>query len=707
MASRDYLSRLRYRLFPDHIVGEILSKSWIDTAIPALFLVLVLSTYSVILPGFISTGNLLDISRQLGEISFIVLGLMIVMMAGGIDLSVGSNMALCNFVALALMNMFHWPLYAVIPVVMLVGCLVGLINGVLIGYLRLRAFLTTLGMLIIVRAFVDTLGLAYGRQIGMAFADSAAWDFMGIGFFLGIPVNFAAALIVAILIHIMLTRVRFGWHVLSVGGSRRSAHNAGISVRRTVCVTYVISGFMTSIAGLFYAARLGSVGSDVGIGAEITALTAAVLGGVSLGGGRGSVAKALLGTIVVVLLTNGLLRLQLPTGSTSLMLGVVMLLAVGIDVKWVKNRYKLLSRVYVSPTYGVLPPMEYKVPGPGSPYQVNDTLFNSEPIGLDVVDGAEDIAFDEDDNLYTGSRHGDILRFFAPDYKRHEVYVHIGGQPLAVHMSAEGELHTCVGGMGLYKVTKSRDVVKLSDETNRSWLSVIDDSRMRLADDMDFAPDGKIYFSEATIRYDMHDWTVDALEMRGNGRLICYDPKTGSSRTVLPKRGFPNGVCMTGDGESLLLAESWLCRVNRYWFAGPRKGQVEIVTDTLPGYPDNIRRSSDGCFWVALVGMRTPALDLACRMPGFRKRMAQRIPFDEWLHPNINTGCVVKLGLDGSIKGALWDTTGEKHPMITSMREHKGHLYLGGIYNNRLGRIPLPDADRDFVDRDFYKVARR
>lgn len=701
------MSRWRYRLFPDHVVGEILSKNWIDTAIPAMFLLLVLAAYAAFLPGFFSTASLLDLLRQLGEISFVVMGLTIVMMAGGIDLSVGSNLALTNFAALAAVNMLRWPLYAVIPAVVLVGCLVGLINGALVGYLRLRAFLTTLAMLIVVRAVVDTLGLAYGRTIGMAFVDSPAWDYMGAGFTLGVPVNFAVALVFAVIIHLMLTRSRFGWHLLSVGGSRRSAHNAGISVRRTVCITYVLSGFMTSVAGLFYASRLMSVGSDVGVGTEITALTAAVLGGVSLGGGRGSMSKALLGTIVVTLLANGLLRFQLPTGSNSLMLGVVMLLAVGIDVKWVKNRYKLLSKVYVSPTYTTLPAIEYKPPGAGSPYCVNDRLYHSEPIGLDVADGAEDIAFDSDDNLYTGSRHGDILCFFAPDYRRHEVYVHIGGQPLAVHFSIGGELHTCVGGMGLYKVTRSREVVKLSDETNRSWFSVIDDSRMRLADDMDFAPDGKIYFSEATIRYDMHDWTIDALEMRGNGRLICYDPKRAASRTVLPRRGFPNGVCMTGDGESLLFAESWLCRINRYWFAGAKRGRVEVVIDTLPGYPDNIRRASDGAFWVALVGMRTAALDLACRMPGFRRRMARRVAFDEWLHPNINTGCIVKVALDGSIKDALWDPTGEKHPMVTSMREHKGFLYIGGIYNNRLGRVALPGADPAFCDRDRYAVMTR
>lgn len=706
MANGEVLSRWRYRLFPDHVVGEVLSKNWIDTAIPALFLVLVLSVYSVILPGFTSMASMLDVSRQLGEITFVVVGLMVVMLAGGIDLSVGSTLALTNFVALALMNMLQWPLYLVIPTVMLVGGFVGLINGILIGYLRLRAFLTTLAMLIIVRAVVDTLGLAYGRVIGLAFADSAAWDYMGTGFLFGIPVNFAVALALAAAVHVVLSRARFGWHILAVGGSRRSAHNAGISVRRTVCLTYVISGFMTSIAGLFYAARLTSVGSDVGVGLEITAITAAVLGGISLGGGRGSVAKALLGTIVVVLLTNGLLRLQLPSGSNSLMLGVVLLIAVAIDVKWLKNRHKLLSKVYVSPTYAVLPEMAYELPGEGSPYALNDRLYRATPIGLDVVDGAEDIAFDRQDNLYTGSRHGDILRFLAPDYTRHEIYAHIGGSPLAVHFNGEGELHTCVGGMGLYKVTQDREVVKLSDETNRSWLSVIDDSRMRLADDMDFAPDGRIFFSEATTRYDMHDWTIDALELRGNGRIICFDPKDGSSRTVLPRLSFPNGICMVGDDESFLFAQTFLCKVSRYWFAGPKKGRVEPVIETLPGYPDNIRRASDGNFWVALVGMRTPAMDLACRMPAFRRRMASRVPFDEWLHPNINAGCVIKLTAAGVVVDVLWDSTGEKHPMVTSMREHKGYLYIGGIYNNRLGRVALPEADQTFNDRDFYKSGR-
>jgi ribose transport system permease protein len=256
--------------------------------------------------------------------------------------------------------------------------------------------------------------------------------------------------------------------------------------------------------------------------------------------------------------------------------------------------------------------------------------------------------------------------------------------------------------MGVYKVAPDRLVSKVTDETNRTPLSIIDDSRLRLADDLDIAPDGRIFFSEATIRYEMHTWPVDALESRGNGRIVCYDPKTAVTRTVLRNLVFPNGVCLSADGQSVLFAESWACRISRYWFAGTRAGQVERLIEDLPGYPDNINRSSDGNYWVALLGMRSPALDVALRMPGFRRRMARRIAADEWLYPNLNTGCVIKIDGAGKVIESLWDFGGQNHPMITSMREHKGWLYLGGISNNRIGRYRLSGADERWTAYNSY-----
>jgi ribose transport system permease protein len=154
-------------------------------------------------------------------------------------------------------------------------------------------------------------------------------------------------------------------------------------------------------------------------------------------------------------------------------------------------------------------------------------------------------------------------------------------------------------GMGLYRVDRDRNVKKLTAETNRSPFSVIDDSRMRLADDLDIGPDGRIYFSEATIRYGFEEWVVDALEGRGNGRIIRYDPATGTTRTILRNLLFPNGMCVAHDNNSVLFAETWGCRVSRYRLDGPNAGTIERVIADLPGYPDNINRGSDGTYWVA------------------------------------------------------------------------------------------------------------
>src|SRR5690606_14360821 len=337
-------------------------------------------------------------------------------------------------------------------------------------------------------------------------------------------------------------------------------------------------------------------------------------------------------------------------------------------------------------------------------YAPNDKLGATELIGLELVEAPEDVILDADDYLYCGTRHGDIMRFAPPDYRHMEHYAHIGGQPLGMAFDKTGNLYVCSGGMGLYRVTPERKVEKATDETNRSLLSVIDDSRLRLADDLDIAPDGRVFFSEATVRYEMHEWPIDCLEGRGNGRIICYDPRSGQTRTVLKHLVFPNGVCMAADGQSLFFAESWACRVSRYWFDGPQKGRVEVVIADLPGYPDNINRASDGNYWLAIMGMRGPSFDLAMRSPRFRRRMIRQIAQDEWLSPDINISCVVKFNERGEIRESLWDRTGENHPMITSMCEHNGHLYLGGISNNRIGRYELPAADPDFVQ---HRTERR
>ena len=697
---REAVLRLRYRFWPDHLLGEILSKRWTETAIPVIVLLIVAVAFTQAIPGFLSPASLADTARQAAEIGFVVLGMALVIVVGGIDLSVGSIFALTDFCALFCLDVLDLPVPAVVVITIAFGALLGAVNGFLVGYLRLRAFITTLITLIIYRSAYDLLLFDYSNTIAAAFPDTLLWNFMGGGDVLGIPSVALLYAVVAIFGHVFMTRLRPGWHITAIGGSRRSAYNSGIPVRATIARCYAASGALTAVGALFFAARLGTVGGDVGVGLEVTVLTAAVLGGISLGGGRGSVARALVGTLIVLLITNGLTTLSVRGGVNRMALAGILLVAATIDIRWLKNRNRIIAKVYVSPTFHEMPRLQPVGVGSNAPFVQNDRLAGVSLIGLGRIEAPEDVILDRHDNLYAGSRHGDIMRFFPPDYEKMEVFAHIGGQPLGMAFDRADNLYVCIGGMGLYRITPDRKVEKATDETNRSLRSVNDDSRLRLADDLDIADDGRIFFSEATVRYEMHEWPVDGLEARGNGRIVCYDPRNGTTRTVLRGLKFPNGICVERGSQSILFAETWGCCVKRYWFDGPKTGQVEMVMENLPGFPDNINLASDGNYWLAMVGMRSPALDLAWRMPGFRRRMAKRVPIDEWLFPNINTGCVLRFNDKGEVLETYWDLAGVNHPMITSMREHKGYLYLGGIQNNRIGRLKLDGADPGFVQYD-------
>lgn len=210
-----------------------------------------------------------------------------------------------------------------------------------------------------------------------------------------------------------------------------------------------------------------------------------------------------------MIIINGLVRVGAGSGANSLILGIILLAAVAIDVRWLKNRHKVLAKVYVSPAFRSLPAAPSTERGSSSPYALNDRLRDVSLIGLNKVDGPEDVILDENDHVYAGTRTGDIVRFLAPDYTRQEVFAHVGGRPLGMAFARDGALICCIGGMGLYRISMDRQISKLTDETNRTPFSIIDDARLRLADDLDIAPDGRIFFSEATIRYEMHEWPVD------------------------------------------------------------------------------------------------------------------------------------------------------------------------------------------------------
>jgi len=697
-----FSKRLRASYSPRLLLSELLMKQWFEPIIPFTLMLGLLMYFAATIPGYAGFDNFQSLMRLFAEFGFVALGMAFCLIAGGIDLSVGANFALCNFAALFFLFVMGWPVWLVSIATLGVGIVIGGINGILIGYIKARPFLTTLVTLIILRASVNILSEKYATVFATNSVESDAWDYLGEGFVLGIPINAAVLILVLIVGHVFLSRSRYGWHLTAIGASRKAARHAGIPVERMLFATYVLSGALCATGGIFYAARQASADSRTGVGWEFQALTAVVLGGISLAGGKGTVWRAMIGAIIIFALTNGLVRMGIPGYVTSGVIGIILLVAVGIDVKWAKNRGKAVQKIYVNPAQVALASAPSLRRDSGTPFAQNDRLLQAEAIGLDQVEGPEDVILDRQDRVYGGTRDGNIIRFSGPNLEHREVFAHIGGRPLGMQFDKDENLIVAVAGMGVYGVKPNGEVFKITDETNRTWYKLNDDSRLRMADDLDIGPDGKIWFSDCTTRYEMTTNTLDIIEGRPNGRLVVYDPATNKTRTAINHFHFPNGICVSHDGRSVLVASTTLCQVFRYWIEGPRKGELELLIEHLPGFVDNINRASDGNYWVALVGIRSPAFDLAMRKPGFRLRMAKQVPIDEWLAPGLNHGCVLKFTDAGDVLESYWDPTGVNHSTLTSMREHKGYLYLGGLENNRIGRIMLKDADPTWSGFEAY-----
>jgi ribose/xylose/arabinose/galactoside ABC-type transport system permease subunit len=274
-------------------------------------LVLTLLIFGVVLslasPRFLTPGNLINVVRQTSVNGIIAVGMTLVILSGGIDLSVGSILALTGVVAASLVTSGQAPPLAMFSALAL-GFALGALNGMAVAYLRIPPFIATLGMMAIARGLA--LSYTQGRPI-TGFPDAFRW--LGAGWVGPFPVPVLVMALVFGFGGILLQFTVWGEHLLAIGNNPTAARAAGIPVARRLVLTYALSGGLAALAGLILIGRLDSAPPTLGIGYEFDAIAAVVIGGTSLAGGEGWLGGTLIGALLIGMLNNGINLLNIPS----------------------------------------------------------------------------------------------------------------------------------------------------------------------------------------------------------------------------------------------------------------------------------------------------------------------------------------------------------------------------------------------------------
>ena len=313
---------------------------------PLAAIIILMIILSIVSQQFLTIGNLMNVLRQTSINAMVSLGMLMVLITAGIDISVGPMVALSSCVAGVLLQNFG----VTNPVILILaalatGILCGLINGLVFTKLRLPfPFVSTMGSRQIFRGLALLITAAApigGFPDGVTFFGSA-----NIGEF---PVCFLIVIIIFVIVHIFLTRTALGRNIYSVGGNKEAARLSGISLDKTITFVYVMSGFMCAIAGLIMIGRVGTATPLAGETYDMDAIASCVIGGASLNGGKGTVVGTLIGALLIAVIRNGLNLLGAQTDMQYIVIGAVIILAVFIDVVRgagaEKNRLKERAKV--------------------------------------------------------------------------------------------------------------------------------------------------------------------------------------------------------------------------------------------------------------------------------------------------------------------------------------------------------------------------
>jgi ribose transport system permease protein len=270
---------------------------------------------------FLTVNNILDTLRAVSFTGIAAIGQLMVILTGGLDLSVGSVMAMAGIVVAFLLNHLCIPLAIIIS--MFIGVLVGFVNGLFVNKTEISPVIVTLAMLSIVR------GLAFALSGGMPIGGMpSSFINLGVGKLLGIPIPILFFIIIGLLTHTILSKTAFGYHLYATGGNPTAARYSGVNTHNVKYLAYVFSGVMGVIGGILLTARIGVAQSSVAQGYELDIIAAVVIGGASLNGGVGTVAGTIFGAIIMGIIRNGLVLMNISPYWHQAVSGMMILIAV-------------------------------------------------------------------------------------------------------------------------------------------------------------------------------------------------------------------------------------------------------------------------------------------------------------------------------------------------------------------------------------------
>lgn len=302
-------------------------------------LIVIIISFSALSPNYFTLGNFLIMASHVAIFGLLAIGMLLVILNGGIDLSVGSTLGLAGIIAGFLMQgvplpglglVAYPPVWAVVVLTCLMGAAVGAVNGVLIAYLKVPAFVASLGVLYVARgiALLLTNGLTFNNLSGKAEWGNTGFDWLGFNRLAGVPIGVLVLAVFAALAALVLSRTAFGRWLYASGGNERAAELSGVPVRRVKVLVYVFSGICAAVAGLVLSSQLTSAGPTAGNTYELTAIAAVVIGGAALTGGRGTITGTLLGAFVIGFLSDGLVIIGVSAYWQTVFTGAVIVLAV-------------------------------------------------------------------------------------------------------------------------------------------------------------------------------------------------------------------------------------------------------------------------------------------------------------------------------------------------------------------------------------------